>query len=353
MWEWSRKSATVDDVARLAGVSKATAGRVLGRYGSSSVTTRAAVHAAAAALDYRPNAAAKTMNTSRSELIGVISPIVTTSRFALVLDGITAVCREAGMGVITAGSEYDVALDRAAIELLLNKRVDAIIASPAHGSNTEHLHAAHRIGVPIVLLERHISELEVPTIESDTAGAGRKLGRHLRSLGHTRVGYISTSRHPERYRLGDQVGSSVTTDRLQAIYGSYAEAAIRPSTDLVRFTSRSPAAIQQAVIELLGNELPPTALIADDEQVGLEMLTVIRSRSISIPRELSLVMLEDTPWATLIDPPLTVVRQPTYDMGRTAAVVALASIGAEADLPRVPLFPAELLLRKSVGPAPP
>jgi LacI family transcriptional regulator len=352
MWDRSQKPATVDDVARLAGVSKATAARVLGRYGSSSVAARAAVHAAAASLGYRPNASARAMNTGKSESIGVISRNVANPGFAVALDGIMAVGGGAGVSVVVAGSEYEIALERAAIELLLNKRVDALVVSPAHGGVTEHIHSAHRAGVPIVLFERRVDGLDVPVVESDMAGAGRVVGRHLKSLGHTRVGYVSTFPYAGPYRLGDEIGSSVITDRLRAIYGTYAEAGIRPSTELTRFASRTPAAIQSAVIALLDHDDPPTALIASDGQIGLEMLTALRARGVSIPQDLSVIMFEEAPWATLVDPPLTVVVQPTYDMGRTAAEVALASIGAEARVRRVPLFPAELVLRDSVGPAP-
>lgn len=352
MRERSPQQATVVDVARLAGVSKATAARVLGRYGSSSVKTRTEVHAAAATLNYRPNASAKTVNTGRSESIGVISRNVANPGFAIALDGIMAVGGGAGVSVLVAGSEYDIDLERAAIELMLNKRVDALIVSPARGAVTEHLHSAQLAGVPIVLWERRVSGLEAPVVASNVAGGGRVLGRYLRSLGHTRLGYISTFPHPRRYELGDEIGSSVITDRLRGIYGSYAQAGTRPSTELVRFAARNPAAIQQAVIELLDLDNPPTVLIASDGQIGLEMLAAVRARGLSIPRDLSLVMCEDTPWATLVDPPLTVLVQPTYDMGRTAAEVALASISAESRPRKIPLFPADFLVRDSVGPPP-
>lgn len=351
MWERTQKLATVDDVAELAGVSKSTAARVLGGYGSSSTATRTAVQAAAASLGYRPNASAKAMNTGRSESIGVISRNIGNPGFGTALDGIMAVSGDAGVSVMVAGSEYDITLERAAVELLLNKRVDALIVSPAHGDVTEHLHAAHKAGVPIVLWERRISGLEVPVIESDMAGAGRVLGKHLHGLGHTRIGYVSTFPHAEPYHLGDQTGSSVINDRLQAIYGSYADAGMRPSTDLVRFATRTTAAIQRAVFDLLDQDDPPTALIASDGQIGLEALKALRARGVSIPQDLSLVMFEDAPWATLVHPALTVVVQPTYDMGRTAAEIALASVGKKAPPKSVPPFAAHLVLRDSVGPA--
>ncbi|MFD5858779.1 LacI family DNA-binding transcriptional regulator [Streptomyces chartreusis] len=352
MWERSQRQATVGDVARLAGVSKATAARVLGQYGSSSDAARAAVHAAAAALSYRPNASAKTMNTGRSESIGVISRNVVNPGFAVALDGIMAVGAAAGVSVVVAGSEYDLDLERAAIESLLNKRVDALIVSPARWDVADHIDAAHRAGVPIVLLERRATGLEVPVVQSDMAGAGRVIGRHLRSLGHTRVGMVSTFPHAAPYELGEETGSSVMTDRLQAVYGTYAEAGIRPSTELVRFAARTSTAIQREVSALLDHDDPPTALIASDGQIGIEVLTVLRARGVSIPRDISVIMFEDAPWATLVDPPLTVVVQPTYEMGRTAAEVALAAVGTEGRVQRVPLFPAELVLRDSVGPAP-
>lgn len=350
MWDKSQKPATVDDVARLAGVSKATAARVLGRYGSSSVETRAAVHAAASTLNYRPMGSVRSLNATRSESIGVISRNVANPGFAVALEGIMAVGGGAGVSVVVAGSEYETDLEKAAIELLLDKRVDALVVSPANGTVTEHLHSAARSGVPIVLWERRVNGLDVPIVTSDMAGAGRIVGRHLIGLHHRRVGYVATFPHRRPYLLGDDIGASVITDRLEGLYGAYVEGGIPPSTDLVRFAARTSAAIQRTVIELLDEDDPPTVLVASDGQIGLEMLTAIRTRGLSIPRDVSMLMFESAPWATLVDPPLTVVVQPTYDMGRTAAEVALASIGSES-VRRVPLFPAELVLRDSVGPA--
>lgn len=351
MRDRSQKSATIDDVAQLAGVSKATAARVLGKYGSSSVKTRAAVHAAAAELNYRPNAAAKAMNTGKSEAIGVISRNVGNPGFALALEGMMAVAAGAGVNVIVAGTEFDTDLEREAIESLLNKRVDALIVSTAHSAVTEHLHSARSAGVPIVLWERRVEGLDAPVVASDMVSAGRLVGHHLRGLGHLRVGYVSTFPHPGPYTLGDETGSPVIADRLRAIYSSYADAGFSASTDLVRFAARSSSAIQQAVVSLLEHPNPPTALIASDGQIGLEMLSVLRMRGVSVPKDISVVMFEDAPWAALVDPPLTVVVQPTYDMGRTAAEVALASIGSPSVRP-VPTFPTQLILRESLGPAP-
>ncbi|MEW1976407.1 substrate-binding domain-containing protein [Microbacterium profundi] len=291
------------------------------------------------------------MNTGRSESIGVISRNASNPGFAVALDGIMAVGAGAGISVIVAGTEYDIDLERAAIEHLLSRRVDALVVSPSHRAVTEPLHSAYDAGVPIVLWERRVDGLDVPVVQSDMSGAGRVVGRHLRSLGHRRVGYISTFPHAVPYRLGDEVGSTEISDRLQSIYSVFAQGGGRPSTDLVRFPARTSAAIQQAVVELLDEDDPPTALIASDAQIGLETLTVLRSRGVSIPDELSLIMFEDPPWASLVSPPLTVVVQPTYDMGRMAAEVALASIGTETRLQRLPVFPADLVLRDSVGPA--
>lgn len=292
------------------------------------------------------------MNTGRSELIGVISRNVGNPGFAVALDGIMAVGAGAGVSVVMAGTEYDINLEKAAIEVLLSRRVDALIVSPSHRAVTEHLHSAQDAGVPIVLWERRVNGLNVPVVQSDMTGAGRQVGRYLRSLGHTRVGYISTFPHPTAYTLGDEVGSSEISDRLQAIYAALAEGGARSSTDLVRFAQRTPAAIQQALVDLLDQDDPPTAFIASDGQIGLEAFTVLRARGVSIPDQLSFVMFEDPPWASLVDPPLTVVVQPTYDMGRTAAEVALASIEDEGHSRHLPLFPADLILRDSVGPAP-
>jgi LacI family transcriptional regulator len=151
--------------------------------------------------------------------------------------------------------------------------------------------------------------------------------------------------------LGKDVGSSVATETLREIYGCFAKVGKPSSKDLVGFAARTPAAIQQAVTDLLDQDDPPAALIASDGQTGLERLTILRARGVAIPQQLSVIMFEDAPWAALFESAITIIVQPTHDMGRTEAEVAFALIDSDTPPRRFLRLPADLVVRESVGPA--
>jgi LacI family transcriptional regulator len=340
---------TVADVARLAGASKATASRALGGYGRVSEKTRANILAAAAELGYTANGLARAMNTGRSDSLGVVSRGVFNPLWQESFLAMTAVTRDAGMTLLFAASDYEVENERLAIELLASKRVDALIVSAVDSDETQHLHAVHNQGMPIVLFERRIPSLDVPVIEAQFEEASSELASLLMRFGHRRVGFVSTLAKPEmRYQLGTGLGVSTIEQRLEGIFNTFARDGLVPSTDLVRLPDRNRAAIREAFLELLSLPDRPTVLIASDSLIAEVMIAVVRERGLRVPVDISLAMYDDPGWATLLEPPMTVISQPNEEMGRAAATLAIASIN-NADL-IVPTFQASLTLRGSVGP---
>ncbi len=165
-------------VARKAGVSKATAARVLGGYGTVSDRVREVVTAAARALGYRTNELARSMTTGRSGSIGVVVGDIENPFFSLAVRGITDVARQAGFTVILSNSGEDIDAEKAAIRTLLSKRVDGLIVSPAKDDDVEHLHEAVRSGLPLVLLDRGSDTLAVDTVIADDRHAAESITRN-------------------------------------------------------------------------------------------------------------------------------------------------------------------------------
>ncbi len=190
-------SVTVADVARKAGVSKATAARVLGGYGTVSDRVRDAVTAAARALDYRPNELARSMTTGRSGTIGVVVGDIENPFFSLAMRGITDVARQAGFTVILINSGEDVSAEKAAIRTLIAKRVDGLIVSPAKETDVEHLREVVGSGRPLALLDRGINAFEVDTVIADDRQAAEGVTRQLIALGHRHIAYLTACDTPD------------------------------------------------------------------------------------------------------------------------------------------------------------
>src|SRR3954469_18091788 len=159
-----RNGATIPDVARAAGVSRATTARALGGYGSVSAETLDRVRTAAEQLGYRPNELARSMITGKTFTIGVVVADIENPFFARVTRGISDAARSAGFEVILINTDENLASERTALKVLLDKRVDGVVVAPASSKDGEHLRAAQDCGAPITLIDRRVAGLEADAV---------------------------------------------------------------------------------------------------------------------------------------------------------------------------------------------
>jgi LacI family transcriptional regulator len=332
-------SVTVADVAHKAGVSKATAARVLGGYGTVSDRVREAVTAAARALDYRPNELARSMTTGRSGTIGVVVGDIENPFFSLAVRGITDVARQAGFTVILINSGEDVAAEKAAIRTLLSKRVDGLIVSPAKENDVEHLREASRSGLPLALLDRGSESLDVDTVIADDWHAAEDVTRQLIARGHRRIAYLTACDTPDhlfRTPADINTGSAGLTETESWVY----------------MGAVTPEETRRIATQILEAKNRPTAIIASDSVIGLEVFKVCRGLGLRIPHDLSLVSFHDADWTSVTTPPVTVVRQPVYRLGETAAKLLVERLNGNRTEAVHVVLRTEVVERASVANAP-
>jgi LacI family transcriptional regulator len=348
-----RREATVADVAREARVSKATAARALGDYGAVSDSVRDRVQAAAEALGYRPNQLARSMNTGKSNTIGVVVGDIENPYFGLAMRGISDAAKAEGFDVILVNTSEDVGAEVDAVRVLLDKRVDGLIVAPASSTDTAHLRSVYESWRPLVLLDRRIDHLDVDVVEADMTTAAYEATRHLTSAGHRRIAFISTLDVAGReFEEGLELQVSSVADRLDGVLAAQQDAGIPDAAELVRFTPEGAPGVKRVVRELLALPNPPTALIASDSLIAMSAFGALRDLGLSVPTDVSFVMFDDFEWTTLTSPPLTVVSQPIYDMGVMAARIVIGRVQGR-NLPDVQrTFPATLVVRESVAPPP-
>lgn len=345
-----RRQATVADVARRAGVGKSTASRALGGYGAVSDEVRERVLSAAEELGYRPNELARSMNTGRSRTIGVVVGDVENPYFSVALRGISDTARAAGYDVVLANTSERLDDERDAVRFFLDKRVDAMIVSPASGYDTDHLAAVLDASRPLVLLDRRADDLESVGVRVRIAPAAAQAAELLIGLGHRRIAFISAlTTDGDRFN-GLETAVSSVSDRLSGLVGTLQANGIPVDPDLIRYHAVSEAETDAIVGELLGLADPPTALLASDATVALNVLIALRARRLRVPHDLSVIAFDDSPWARISDPPLTGITHPIYDVGVTAAKAALRLIDGMSVSSQE--FDAVLTLRESHGPVP-
>lgn len=344
-----RREVTVAEVARAAGVGKATASRALGGYGAVSDASRSRVLAAAEALGYRPNHVARTMNTGRSGTIGVIVGDIENGYFALALRGISDVAQREGYDVVLLNTSEDLESEVDAVKVLLEKRVDGLIVAPASAYSVDHLQEVLDAGRPLVLLDRRADGLDAPAVCVDVSHAAEAVVDEFIAQGHRRIAFLSAlTTDGDRYE-SSSVGISSVGSRLEGIVSSLRKHGIPIDPALIRYRATDVVASKVILDEWLALPEPPTALIASDSRIILCVLRLLRERGLTVPDDISLAVLDAVEWTEFTQPPLTGVTQPTYNIGVAAASTLLAKISGVSPPPLPPLS-AHLDIRDSIAP---
>jgi LacI family transcriptional regulator len=333
---------TIDDVAARAGVHKATVSRALNARTRRQVNdeTVARVEAAAEELGYVPNAMARGLRTSSSMTIGVIIPDLTNPFFPPIVRGIENYLQPRGYTALLANTDGSDAIERAALESLLGRRVDGLIV--ASGSrHADTLAEAHQAGVFAVMLNRDAGGIPYPLVTGGDATGVAATVAHLAGLGHRRIMHLagpadfSTSQtRTEAFRAACAATKGVT--------GAVVEAA-----------ALSVEAGQQAMDRVLTERRSrPTAIVAGNDLVALGVLRSLRAHGLSCPGDVSVAGFNDMEFAQDSNPPLTTVRVPTQEMGAEAARMLLDAIETRRQEPETVRLPVSLIVRGSTGPAP-
>lgn len=328
--------ATVADVAKQSGVSVSTAARVLSGSGYASDETRRIVLDAAKDLGYVPNQVARSLRTRRTQLIGLLISDVENSFYSSIARHVEAVAKDAGYHVVLCNSDDDPAIERDYLHLLEGMRVDALIVTPTL-KNRRALARLLGAGIAIVQMDRRVDGLAADAIVVDNEAGSASAVAHLVEAGHTRIGL-----------LGGELTVPTAQQRLKGYERALKDHGIQVRRALIRSGSfHRDHAIEDAHALL---EAGPTAIFAANNLLAEGALVALAQRGLRVPRDVSLVAFDDVEWMSMVDPPLTVVRQPTPDMARGAAELALRRLNDGATVqPTTMVFHTELVQRGSVA----
>ncbi|KAB8192363.1 LacI family DNA-binding transcriptional regulator [Nonomuraea phyllanthi] len=373
------KRATIKDVAVAAGVGVATVSRVLSG-GSASPATRERVLAVAAQLDYRPSALGRNLRQRRTGGMGLLVPDLTDTFYGQLAEGVLACARSAGEPVVLGSTGGDPEQEADMIGMLLEQSVDRLIAVPS--GDAETWVPAIRAGMTVVFADRFPVEpspeppagptagpaagpvhegsgaasvsdlmaldgiapapqarpldaasqarpLDVPAVVADDRAGIRTAVRYLRGLGHKRIAFLGGPGHDRRAAaFREAVGAPV-------------------DEELVVFGTGSRDSAYAAASGLFQSRPDLSAVVAGGNVLGEAAVLAARELDLRVPKDVSLVMYDDVPWAELCSPPLTVIAQPGRDMGYRAAELVLRTGGRKQ---RGVVLPTELIIRGSCGP---
>jgi LacI family transcriptional regulator len=333
----ARRPVTLADIARAAGTSPSTASRALSGRGYVSPDARARLREAAERLGYVPNASARTLKQQTSRVVGVAVSDLGNQFYAHLAAGIEQVLREAEYQMVLVSDNSDRTQELACARTFLAMRAAGVIITPAD-SAAAGLLARH--GVDVVEVDRRLAEIDCDGVVIDNERGGRDATAHLLSLGHERIALL----------VADTDWTS-DVGRLQGYRDAHVEVKRRVDEALILpIGFHAPDAEQR--IEALLTDLAPTAIFAANNLLAEHAWRVLRRRRWKLPRDVSLVAFDDVPWMTMVEPRITVVAQPTVEMGRRAAQLLLRRADDPACPPALVRLEPALIVRGSTGPPP-
>lgn len=341
----SKKGATLRDVALHARVSLATASRAVSGGGYVSAATRRRVQSAMRELGYKPHAAARSLKLQRTNTIGLIITDIVNPFYAQVASGVLDAARRLGYHVILSATDEDAVLEREYLEVLMEKRVDGILAVPTE-RNVRQWKEARALGIRIVLIDRDVAGLsDADVVLVDNVKGSHDATAHLIELGHRRIGFI-----------GGPTTTTTGEGRLHGYLAALRDAGIAVDQDLVRIGTFKRQSGSEMAQQLLALDHPPSAVFATNNVLGESALFTIREHGLSVPDHISFIMFDDVPWASLTTPALTVVAQPTYRLGVMAVEQLIQHLHETEKVQHrrvVAVLQPELVVRASSAPCPP
>jgi LacI family transcriptional regulator len=299
------------------------------------------VQAAIRRLRYRPSNAARGLVTRRTKTIGLILAEIETPLFLQALHHIEPMARASGYNVLLCIAR-NVADERHALDLLLEKQVDGIIfLSTSQYLDDSHLLELKQIELPIVLVNRATVHNDFDQINWDNLGGIGKAVDHLVQLRHRHIALLrgpaerrSSLERLTGYRLAlERHGIAFREEFVQA--GDY---------------TASPEQWRQSTLNLLSLTPRPTAIIASDDTVAAIVMSTLQRAGLHIPRDISVVGFDDQSFCTFLNPTLTTVRLPIIEAGQCASEMLLQRIAGERNEIQHITLACPLILRDSTSP---
>jgi LacI family transcriptional regulator len=354
-----RRRVTILDVASAAGVSKSTAGRVLTGEGAASPETTERVRAAAKDLGYTPNSLARAMVSGRTDTLGLIVTDISSSFFSTVARGFSDVARTEGFEVFLASVERSHEVEERTVEAFLQKQVDGVAIAPVVRTMTSPLSLLTAAHTPLVLLDRpHPAAPDAPVIMLDHEDSARRAVERLIELGHSRIAVVTdtdtASRTAELVDGTPERSSLIPSElRLLGYLETLTAYGITPDPELVIGAGYTRRQVRGAVAERLRGDDRPTAVFATDALLSSGTYRALIDEDLTLPDDMSFIAFDDQEWCTMVQPEITTVTQPQYNLGADAARVLIDSIrGVDTETGRI-LLPAGFIERGSTGPPPP
>ena len=305
---------SMKDVAEAAGVSTATVSRALADKPYVNEEIRQRIQAVAKKLNYRPNRVAQSLRVQKTSTIGLVVSDIQNSFFTQVCRSVEDAALAAGYSVFICNTDESRAKEEMYLQLMQEQNVAGLIVSPT-GDDSKELQVLNDRNIPMVIIDRRVSRMEADTVLLNNIDAAEQLTSHLLDHGCKRLTGI----------FG--MSSATGLERLQGFKQAFEKKHLPPpAAEQIIMARADIASGFEVTQELLQQRPRPDALFVSSALLATGAFQALRAHSISVPGEMAFVAFDETNWTGMVLPGITVVEQPTHDIGQIAAELLLKRI---------------------------
>ena len=332
------RGVTINDVARLAGVSPMTVSRVVNGSGRVLDSTRIRVEQAMRDLSYIPNRAARSLVVNRLDVLALVIPDISNPFFPRLARGAEAAAREAGYTVILGNTDEDFDEELAYLRTVCALRVDGVMLAPSGARSIASLELLSQRNIPVVLIDRTVRGIRSDVIRGESRTPARVLTRHL-LLHH----------HHERIALiTGPADVSTAQERELGYRDALVEVDHHIDPGFIRRTAYSREAAFYEARSMLDGNWRPTAIVTGNNFQGFGVLDAARQLGLRVPEDVAVVTFDDV--EIVVDEPFfTCAAQPAEDMGRAAVQRLIFRMSAPESPPEEIVLQTEVRFRRSCG----
>lgn len=323
--------ASIKDVAKAAGVSTATVSRVVANNTPIKPETRERVLKAVADLNYRPNLIARSLRVQKSAKIGLVVSDIRNPFFTAIGRAVEDVAHEQGYSVLMCNTDEDPEKEELYLKLLYDENVAGVIFSPTHQFNIAS--QTYNQKMPFVIIDRAVASNEVDMVLLDNVAAAYELTGHLIKNGYKNLAGL----------FGD--ASTTGQERSRGFHQALKDNHLTPFA--VHFIAPRIQQGYETTINLLSQMHRPDAIFTSNSLLTAGAYQAARASKLNVPNDVAIVGFDETTWGVLVDPPVTVIAQPTEEIGRTATDLLFQRIQEPSRPPKTVILKGSLIARGS------
>ena len=329
----------IKDVANKAGVSTATVSRVLGDFPGVRDKTRKKVLKAITELNYEINAVARSLRQKKTNSIGIIVGNVLSQFYSVIAKSVEDTANKFGYHTILCNGDENSKKELEYLRILKSNRVDGIILTPT-GKNSEYVQHLINSRTKVVLLDRLIEGVDCDAVLVDNTNGAYKAVKHLIDQGYRKIGIVD-----------GYLDRTTGAERLKGYLQAIEEAGIAKDDNLIKIGNFKKESGKRLTRELLKQSNRPEAIFTTNIDMSMGALIAIKEMGLTIPDDIGIVCFDDSDWALILEPSITVIRQPVYQLGSIAAELLIKKIENNKNslnqMPSIVTLNTELIIRES------